>query len=72
MSKTKLQLLSPTELLDIYSTPTLNDIELREYFTLNKNEIKVLRSFKTVGESVYFAICLIFFKIKRTLINFGY
>jgi hypothetical protein len=71
-SDTKIQLLTPTELLDIYGSPVLNDIERREYFTLNKNEVKILKSFRNTEESVYFAICLIFFKMKRTFVNFGY
>lgn len=71
-STTRFQLLTPAELLDFYDTPALNDIERREYFTLNKDEIKVLKSFRKTEESVYFAICLIFFKMKKTLINFRY
>lgn len=65
-------LLTPTELLNIYSSPKLNDTERREYFTLNKNEINILKSFKSIEESVYFAISLIFFKMKRTIVAFGY
>lgn len=72
MSNAKSQLLSQTELFDIYNAPTLNDIERREYFTLNKKEIKVLKKIKRIEDAVYFAICLIFFKMKCTLVSFGY
>jgi|GEM_PF-1497420 len=72
MPNVKTQLLASTELLDIYGTPILNDAERCEYFTLNKDEINVLTSFKDTADSVYFATSLAFFKIKRTLIDFGY
>ncbi|OJX14388.1 MAG: hypothetical protein BGO77_02745 [Caedibacter sp. 37-49] len=66
------RLLSQTELLDIYGTPILSDTERQKYFTFNDEEIKVLKSFKDTKEAVYFAICLVFFKIKQTLVDFNY
>ena len=72
MSNAKFQLLSPTELFDIYNTPTLNDTERHAYFTLNTAEAEVLKKFNDIEDAVYFATCLIFFKMKRTLIPFGY
>jgi hypothetical protein len=66
------RLLSPTELLDIYGTPILSDLERQEYFTFNETEVKVLNSFKDPKEAIYFAICLVFFKIKQTFVDFGY
>lgn len=68
----KLQLLTPTELLDIYSSPVLNEIELREHFTFNSDETKILKKYSNASDAVYFAICLVFFKKKHTLINFNY
>ena len=72
MPNTNAQLLTSTELLDIYGLPALNDSERREYFTLNQDELKVLKSFKDIQEAIYFAACLTFFKIKRTFVNFKY
>ncbi|MGD9153703.1 MAG: Tn3 family transposase [Gammaproteobacteria bacterium] len=66
------QLLNATEILDVYGVPALNEFEIREYFTLNKDETKALKSFKDVENAVYFAASLVFFKIKQTLINFNY
>ena len=66
------RLLSQTELLDIYGIPVLSDIEHEEYFTFNEEETKALKSFKDIKEAVYFAICLVFCKIKQTLVDFNY
>lgn len=66
------QLLTTTERLDIYSASSLNDAELREYFTFNKKETTVLKSFTEIEKAVYFAIALVFFKLKRTFVNFDY
>jgi len=72
MPNKKTQLLTSIELMDIYGIPTLNDLERNEYFTLNQTELKTLKSFKDTSEAVYFVICLTFFKIKQTFINFKY
>lgn len=72
MSNKDSRLLSQTELLDIYGAPLLNDIERKKYFTFNESEVKVLNSFKTPVNAIYFALCLVFFKIKQTLVDFGY
>ncbi len=66
------RLLSSTELLDIYGTPILNDLERQEYFVFNEQETNALYKFKDQKEAIYFAICLVFFKIKRTFIDFNY
>ncbi|WP_032114041.1 Tn3 family transposase [Candidatus Paracaedibacter symbiosus] len=66
------RLLAPAELLDIYGIPLLGDIERQEYFTFNEEESKALKDFKGTKEAVYFAICLVFFKIKQTLVDFNY
>lgn len=65
-------LLNPTERLDIYGIPALNDAERREYFTFNEQETKKMNSFQAIEDTVYFAVCLAFFKIKQTLVNFNY
>ena len=72
MSKQNARLLNAADLLDIYGIPTLNDAERREYFTFNEQEIKTLKSFKTIENAVYFGVALVFFKIKQTLVDFSY
>jgi TnpA family transposase len=66
------RLLSPTEILEIYGVPVLNDTERQEYFTFNPAEIQTLKSFKAPEDAVYFAVALVFFKIKHTFIDFTY
>ena len=58
--------------MDLYGVPVLDEAELNEYFTFNPQEIKALRSFKEIRDAVYFAISLVFFKIKKTWVNFQY
>ncbi len=72
MSNQNTRLLSATEQLDIYSIPALNDIERREYFTFNDQETNTLKSFVAIEDAVYFAVCLVFFKIRQTLVDFNY
>ena len=66
------RLLSPEEILDIYGVPVLNDTERQTLFTFNTVEMEALHSFADKKNSCYFAICLVFFKIKRTFVNFNY
>ena len=66
------QLLNPTELLDIYGIPILNDNERQKHFTLNAKETSALKSFTDSKDAIYFVICLVFFKIKQTFIDFTY
>jgi hypothetical protein len=72
MANVNSRLLSPTELLEIYGIPILGDSERRELFTFNEAETKALQNFQDHKNSLYFAICLVFFKIRRTLVNFTY
>ncbi|MFN3233841.1 MAG: Tn3 family transposase [Gammaproteobacteria bacterium] len=66
------KLLSAAEYHEIYAAPILNDAERREYFTFNKDEIAELKRFQSIENAVYFAISLVFFKLKKTFINFSY
>ena len=66
------RILNQTEILDIYGVPVLDDVERREYFTFNEQEVAILKSFRILEDSVYFAICLAFFKLKQTLVDFSY
>lgn len=72
MANKNSRLLSTEEQWDIYSVPVLTPFERAQYFTLNPEEIKTLKSFRNIESSVYFAICLVFLKLKGTLVNFKY
>ncbi len=72
MAHSKTGLLSPTELKDLYGIPILNDAERLAYFTFDQAELNILMNFKDVKDSVYFAVALVFFKLKRTFISFKY
>ncbi|MBL4867513.1 MAG: Tn3 family transposase [Pseudomonadales bacterium] len=72
MSNENTRLLSTTEQLDIYGVPVLNDAERTQYFTFNDHETTALNRFDGVDDAVYFAVCLVFFKIRLSLIKFNY
>jgi hypothetical protein len=72
MPNTNSNLLNPSEILDIYGIPILNDLERENYFTLNKAEASLLKTYSNPKEGIYFLVCLIFFKIKRTFVAFSY
>ena len=72
MPHSQTNLLSPIEQRDLYGIPVLNEIERQEYFTFNKPELNMLNRFINTREAVYFAITLVFFKLKRTIISFQY
>jgi len=65
-------LLTPTEQRDLYGIPVLNEAEQQEYFTFDTIEMNTLNHFIDVKDAVYFAIILVFFKLKRTFISFQY
>ena len=72
MANKNTNLLNPVELLDIYGIPYLNETERCEYCSLDRIELRAMHSFINTQKAIYFAICLVFFKIKGTLINFNY
>jgi hypothetical protein len=72
MPHSQTNLLSPTELRDLYGIPILNEIEQQVYFTFDTTEMNILNRFVNIKEAVYFAITLIFFKLKHTIISFRY
>lgn len=72
MANVNSRLLSPAELLEIYGGPILNDAERRELFTFNEAETKALQNFQDPKNQLYFSICLVFFKIRRTFVDFTY
>ena len=72
MSNKNSTLLNPTEILDIYGPPILNDLESQEHFTLNKAETNLLKTHTNTKDAIYFLVCLVFFKIKGTFVEFNY
>ena len=72
MANKNSRLLSTEEQWDIYAPPVLNQLERIQHFTFSPEEIKVLKSFRSIEASVYFAICLVFLKLKKTLVSFSY
>ena len=72
MPNTNSNLLNPTEIFDIYGVPVLNDLERQVHFTLSKAETKLLKTYTKPQNAVYFIVCLVFFNIKRTFVEFEY
>ena len=72
MPNTINMLLTAQEKRALYYPPVLCDIERKEYFSFNDAELKLLNSFQSIADSVYFAISLAFFKLKYTLVDFKY
>lgn len=66
------RLLTAEELIILYSQPILSDSERAEYFTFNDTEVMTLNQFQDMECAIYFAICLVFFKIKQTFVPFRY
>lgn len=62
-------LLNASELLDIYGAPALNETERLEIFTFNLREISCFKKFRNPTDTIYFALCLAFFKMKRTFVE---
>ena len=72
MPNTNSNLLNPTEIFDIYGVPVLNDLERQAHFTLNKAETRLFKTYEEPRNAIYFIVCLVFFKIKRTIVEFEY
>lgn len=66
------RLLSTEEQWDIYFPPVLNAFERAQYFSLSPEETHVLQSFRNIKSAVYFILCLVFLKLKGTLVKFKY
>ena len=66
------RLLTAEELIMLYNQPILSDSERAEYFTFNDTEVMTLNQFQDMEYAIYFAICLVFFKIKQTFVPFRY
>lgn len=73
MGKSKrLQLLSPTEVSELYAIPIFNAHEQELYFTLSKPELVVLDNHTNTKTRVYFILQLGYFKAKQQFFNFSF
>lgn len=60
----RIQLLSGTEVEELYSRPEFNIHEQRLYFTLTQSERDVLTQFSTTKTRIFFILQLGYFKAK--------
>ena len=58
MSKREINLLSKSEISDIYDIPDFNDHEREIYFALNEEEASMLSTFHTINTKVFFILQL--------------
>ncbi|PQQ22032.1 DUF4158 domain-containing protein, partial [Photorhabdus hindustanensis] len=72
MENTKrLQLLSNTEVEELYSRPEFNAHEQRLYFTLTQSEREALTQFSNTRTRIFFILQLGYFKAKQQFFNFS-
>src|SRR5680860_1857947 len=67
----RIQLLSDTEVEDLYALPEFNAAEQSLYFTLSKSEQIALNRYNNVKIKIYFILQLGYFKAKRQFFNFS-
>lgn len=65
MSKREINLLSKSEISDIYDIPDFNDHERDLYFTINDEEADMLSTFHTANTKIFFILQLGYFKAKH-------
>jgi TnpA family transposase len=70
-STKRIQLLSNTEVDELYARPEFNAHEQRLYFTLNPSERDALRQFSNTKTRIYFILQLGYFKAKQQFFNFS-
>ena len=70
MSKREINLLSKSEISDIYDIPDFNDHEREMYFALNEEEASMLSTFHTINTKVFFILQLGYFKAKHRFFQF--
>lgn len=70
MSKREINLLSKSEISDIYDIPDFNDHEREIYFALNEEEASMLSTFHTINTKVFFILQLGYFKAKHRFFQF--
>ncbi|NQY65063.1 MAG: Tn3 family transposase [Alteromonadaceae bacterium] len=72
MSKRNVNLLSQSELNDLYEIPEFNKIEQALYFSLTYEEIKLISQFTTIQTKIYFILQLGYFKAKHLFFKFQF
>ena len=72
MENTKrIQLLSNTEVEELYARPEFNSHEQRLYFTLTQSERNALTQFSNTKTRIYFILQLGYFKAKQQFFSFS-
>ncbi|WP_166291691.1 DUF4158 domain-containing protein [Photorhabdus stackebrandtii] len=66
----RIQLLSNTEVEELYSRPEFNVHEQQIYFTLTQSERVALSQFSNTKTRIYFILQLGYFKAKQQFFNF--
>lgn len=66
-----IQLLSGTEVEELYARPEFNAHEQRLYFTLMQSERATLAQFSNTKTRIYFILQLGYFKAKQQFFNFS-
>ncbi|MBE9527512.1 MAG: Tn3 family transposase [Proteobacteria bacterium] len=67
-----IQLLSETEIADLYSRPEFNSIERELYFSLNQQEQAALDKYTNTRTRAYFILQLGYFKAKQQFFGFNF
>ncbi len=67
-----IQLLTDSEIQDIYSIPTFNLTDRQYYFSLNEKEKQCFEKYKTIKSKVYFILLLGYFKASKQLHKFTF
>ncbi len=65
----RIQLLTDTEISDLYDRPCFNPDEREDFFFLNQSEEEVLNQYKNIRTKVYFILQLGYFKAKQQFFN---
>jgi len=68
----RIQLLSDSEIADVYNRPDFNDDERELYFSVNEErEIDLLNRYSNIKTCVYFILQLGYFKAKQQFYKFN-
>lgn len=67
----RIQLLSNTEIEELYARPDFNTYEQNLYFSLNQAERAALEHFRNTQTRIHFILQLGYFKAKQQFFNFS-
>jgi TnpA family transposase len=68
----RIQLLSETEITDLYARPTFDHCERSLYFILTTRELEAVNRYSTIKTRVYFILQLGYFKAKQQFFQFKF